>query len=374
MKRLILVGGGHSHVEVLRAFGRRAAPNTELILVSPDRYTPYSGMLPGWIAGHYTSADCHIDLAQLVQFAAARFVPLHVTAIALRDREVRLEDGTVLGYDVCSINIGSTSPVDAIAGAGSYAVPVKPVKALINALEALTVEVKKGRRLHIALIGAGAAGVEVLLSVQYRLQGIFPAANLTYSLLTATSFILPGHAKKMREIFLRILAERQVALLTDFTVRSIDEHIIRAVDGRVVEADFIIVATGAAAASWPTECGIDTDGNGFIKINEHLQTASDPSFFAAGDIASMPGSPYSKSGVYAVRQGPVLAVNLRNALTNRPFARYIPQRQALALITTGTRYAVASKGPWALEGHWVWTWKDYIDRRFISKYNRAPAR
>ncbi len=373
MKRLVLVGGGHSHVEVLRAFGREPDPRIELVLVSPDRYTPYSGMLPGWIAGHYTFADCHIDLAGLARFANARFIPMQVAGIAPADREVRLDDGTVLGYDACSIDIGSAPPVSAIEGARAHAVPVKPVGAFIQALESMAIDARNGRALRMALIGAGAAGVEVLLSVQHRLQRDAPSAPISFSLITASPTILPSHARRAREIFLRILRERQIVLITDFSVRSMDGSCIHAVDGNVVEADFIVIATGAEPASWPTASGIDTDPHGFIMIHDTLQTQSDPALFAAGDIASMPDRPYPKSGVYAVRQGPILAANLRNVLTNQPLARYSPQRHALALISTGNRYAVASRGPWTLEGRWVWTWKDHIDRRFMNKYNRMPV-
>ncbi|MSQ20005.1 MAG: hypothetical protein EXR39_10725 [Betaproteobacteria bacterium] len=373
MKRLVLIGGGHSHVEVLRAFGRRADPNIELILVSPDRYTPYSGMLPGWIAGHYAFADCHIDLDRLARFAGARFMLSRVVGVTYGKRELRLDDGGVIGYDACSIDIGSTPPVNAIEGARTHAVPVKPVGAFIDALEATATEARKGRSIRIALIGAGAAGVEVLLAVQYRLQHAAPAANISYSLVSASTSILPGHPQRTREIFLRMLRERHIALANDCMVRSIDGHIIRAADGKVVEADFCIVATGAAAASWPTASGIATDPQGFIKIHETLQTESDPVLFAAGDIASIPKRPYPKSGVYAVRQGPILAANLCNILTNQPLARYSPQREALALISTGNRYAVASRGPLTLAGRWVWAWKDHIDWRFMNKYNRVPV-
>ncbi|MFN0305596.1 MAG: FAD-dependent oxidoreductase [Burkholderiales bacterium] len=374
MKKLLLIGGGHSHVEVLRQFGLTPDPTIDITLVSPDRHTPYSGMLPGWIAGHYRFIDCHIDLERITRFARARFVQSRVPSIDRPRQQALVEDGSILGYDACSIDIGSTPPAGAIQGAREHAVPVKPVGRFIDTIESLASHARQGQRRSVAVIGAGAAGVEVLFSMQYRLLREVPASNLSFSLIAASSTVLPSHPDKVRNIFLRMLSERDVAVYTDFNVRSVGSGMVRAVDGREVHADFVVLATGAAAASWPAESNIETDSSGFIMVNEHLQSVSDPCLFAAGDIASATDHSYPKSGVYAVRQGPVLASNLRNVLTNRPLARYIPQQVALALISTGTRYAVASRGRWVFEGRWVWTWKDFIDRKFMGKYNRVPMR
>lgn len=373
MKKLLLIGGGHSHVEVLRQFGLSPDPTIDITLVSPHRHTPYSGMLPGWIAGHYGFADCHIDLARIARFARAQFLQSRVASIDWARKRSITQDGSTLEYDACSIDIGSTPPIGSIEGAREHAVSVKPVGHFIDAIEAIASAVRSGQRMRVAVIGAGAAGVEVLLSVQYRLAREVPAANLSYALVAASSTVLPGHSEKVRHAFLRILQDRDVVVLPDFCVKSVQTGAVRSVDGRETAADFVVIATGAEAASWPADANIETDPHGFIKVNEHLQSPSDPCLFAAGDIASGTTHAYPKSGVYAVRQGPVLAANLRNVLTNRPLARYIPQTTALALISTGTRYAVASRGRWAIEGRWVWTWKDFIDRKFMDRYNRVPV-
>ncbi len=373
MKKLLLIGGGHSHVEVLRQFGLSPDPTIDITLVSPHRHTPYSGMLPGWIAGHYRFADCHIDLTRITRFARAHFLQSRIASIDWARKKAIDGDGSTLEYDACSIDIGSTTPIRSIQGAREHAVSVKPVGRFIDAIESLASQVRGGQRMRVAVIGAGAAGVEVLLSVQYRLGREVPAANLSYTLIAASSTVLPGHSEKVRNAFLRILKDRDVVVLPDFCVKSIRTGMVQSVDGRETGADFVVIATGAEAASWPADSNIETDSLGFIKVNEHLQALSDPYLFAAGDIASGTTHAYPKSGVYAVRQGPVLAANLRNVLTNRPLARYIPQSIALALISTGTRYAVASRGRWAIEGRWVWTWKDFIDRKFMDKYNRVPV-
>jgi selenide,water dikinase len=132
--------------------------------------------------------------------------------------------------------------------------------------------------------------------------------------------------------------------------------------------DAALWATGAAPAAFLRETGLALDAGGFVEIDATLRSTSHPEVFAAGDVASMRGTPRPKSGVYAVRQGPPLARNLAAALAGGALAAYRPQREALALITTGERYAVATRGGLTLQGAWVWRWKDWIDRRFMARY------
>lgn len=373
MKRLLLVGGGHSHVEVLRQLGLAPLAGVEVVLVSPDRYTPYSGMLPGWIAGHYSFADCHIDLVRVARFARTAFRPSRVAVLDPGRNTATLHDGTSIAYDIVSIDIGSTPPLDAIPGALEHATPVKPVGNFIDHIESLAKEIRGGRIARVTVVGAGAAGVEVLLAVRHRLLREAPGVNLVFALVAASPTILPSHAPRVRRKLQHILVERRVTVHMGFDVESIEPGLVRAKDGRAVGGDFVVVATGAAPAAWPIESGLAADPRGFIEVNEHLQSASHPRVFAAGDIASITDHSYPKSGVYAVRQGPVLAANLRRALQGEPLERYVPQPAALALISTGDCYAVASRGVLALEGRWVWRWKDRIDRRFMRKYNELPV-
>lgn len=368
MKRLLLVGGGHSHVEVLRQFGLQPMTDVELVLVSPDRYTPYSGMLPGWIAGHYSHADCHIDLDRLARFAGARFLTDRVTALDPAGHRALLADGSALEYDVAAIDIGSTPPLDRVPGAREHAVPVKPVDRFIERIEALTNPAHAAAPRAVAVIGAGAAGVEVLLSVRHRLQQ-HGQRSITFAIVSASDAVLPSHAARVQRRMHRILEHRSVALHLSFVVSKVTAGRIHAADGRSVAADFIVAATGADAAAWPRASGLAVDEYGFIAVNEHLQSRSHANVFAAGDIASITDHSYPKSGVYAVRQGPVLATNLRHALRGESLERYLPQPVSLALISTGDRYAIASRGRFCTAGGWVWRWKDWIDRKFMRKYN-----
>ncbi len=365
MKRLLLVGGGHSHVEVLRRFALDPPAGAEIMLVSPDRFTPYSGMLPGLVAGHYSFEEAHIDLERLASWARARFVTDRVTGLDLLARRARCETASALDYDLLSLDIGSTPPVADIHGAERSGIPVRPVERFLAAWRDLLADAGQ-RRIHVLTVGAGAGGVELTLAMQHHARQA--GAQAAFGVVTDTDTILPGHAAGVRRRLERVLHSRDVACHVRSLVSEIQPGFARMADGTSIPADYVIWATGAGAPAWLREAGLATDASGFVLVSETLQSSSHPEVFAAGDVATMERHPRPKSGVYAVRQGPPLAENLRRILAGTQLERYSPQPIALALISTGDRHAIASWGPLSWEGDWVWRWKDRIDRRFMARY------
>ncbi|HSD54355.1 MAG TPA: FAD-dependent oxidoreductase [Burkholderiales bacterium] len=371
MKRIVLLGGGHSHVEVLRRFGLAPAKEVELVLASPHRRTPYSGMLPGLVAGHYSCEETHIDLERVARFAGARFLTTIATGLDPAGRVVTLADGTALEFDLVSLDIGSTPATAGIPGAAAHALGVKPVDAFLRAWDALIERAQAGALKRAVVVGGGAAGLEMVLAMQHRVGMATGRRDaVEWQLLTDVDVLLPAHGPRVRRIFGRILAEREVEVHLSSRVARVERGVVCAANGYRVAGDFILWATGAAAPPRLPGSGLAVDDRGFVAVDETLRSTSHPHVFAAGDCATILGHPRPKSGVYAVRQGPPLAANLRAAAAGRPLARYVPQPRALALISTGDRYAVASRGASALEGAWVWRWKDWIDRRFMRRYAR----
>lgn len=372
MKRLLLLGGGHTHVEVLRQFGVHPLAGVDIALASPARYAAYSGMLPGLIAGHYDYHDCHIDLERLAAFAGARFLQSAASSIDSTRREAVLADGTLAGYDIVSIDVGAIPAATAIAGVAEYAVPLKPAAELLQAWDALIARGRAGSVKNIVVVGGGAAGAEILLAMRYRLAQELAPDAVRFALVTDSDCLLPDHSSRARAVFQRVFAESGIQIHLGSRIVRVEPGAVLAADGQRIAADATVWAAGAAPLPQMRGAGLAVDANGFITVNEHLQSISNPEAYAAGDCATIQGLTYPKSGVYAVRQGPPLAENLRRTLTVGPLISYRPQPRALALISTGNKYAVASYGPLALHGAWVWDWKDSIDRRFVAKYN-SPA-
>lgn len=372
---LVLVGGGHSHVAVLRRFGMKPLPGVRLTLISNTSAAPYSGMLPGHIAGHYTRDEMQIELSPLCRFAGARLLEDEVTGLDLAGRRVHTAGHPPVAFDLLSLNIGSTPCLPQIPGNG-WIRPVKPLGPFLAGLDGLLAELRQHPRplVRIAVVGGGAGGVELLLSVRHRLLFQAPAgAGFQFDLLTASGTVLPTHNRSVQKRFLRHLTARGVRLHTGRKVVEVRQGEAVCEGGEAVPFDVLLWATDAAAPAWPGTSGLATDAGGFVAVNEALQSTSHPFVFAAGDIAAVLDHPRPKSGVFAVRQGPPLAANLRRALLGRPLEPFRPQRQFLSLISTGDRYAVASRGPFAWEGRWVWTLKDRIDRRWMRRYQELPA-
>jgi selenide,water dikinase len=204
--------------------------------------------------------------------------------------------------------------------------------------------------------------------MQYRLAQAGVVQSIDYAVITDAQCVLPDHNARTRAVIERVLVERNIAGHVASPVMRVESDAVIVSGAARIDSDATIWATGTGAPAWLANTGVALDASGFIRIDEGLSSLSNPEIFAAGDCATMDSHHYPKSGVYAVRQGPVLAENLRRALAGERLASYRPQQRALALISTGNRYAVASYGRYALEGAWVWRWKDYIDRKFMRRY------
>ena len=381
LRDLVLVGGGHSHVGVLRTFAMKPEPGVRITVICTDIDTPYSGMLPGYIAGHYSFDEVHIDLGRLCAFAGARLYHSAVVGIDRQNQRVICNNRPSVAYDLLSINIGSTPQVQQVEGAQALVVPVKPIAQFNQRWLALLDKTRqwpeRRGRMTIAVVGGGAGGVELLLSMQYRLRHELKALgrnpeDLKFVLLTSGDTILPTHNPGVRARFTKVLKERNVEVHMHAEVLRVSPGCLHTRDGRTFDADETMWVTQAGGPAWLQGTGLALDEQGFILVSPHLQSQNDPRVFAAGDIASLAERPLEKAGVFAVRMGKPLAGNLRRSLRDQPLLAYRPQRHWLALISTGNRYAVGSRGPWGFGGDWVWRWKDRIDRKFMRRFTELP--
>ena len=378
VKDLVLLGCGHSHIAVLRRFGMKPLPGVRLTLITREAHTPYSGMLPGFIAGHYGFDEVHIDAGPLARFAHARLYEDEVTGLDLDARQVLCRNRPPVAFDLLSIDIGSTPNTGHVPGAAEGALPVKPIDRFIARWERLVSRIEaEGGAVRIGVVGGGAGSVELALAAQHRLAGLLAANgldadSLRFTLVCRSKRILPAFPAAVARRFEAVMRRRGIEILSECNVTAVDRDRL-VVEGRdPIVCDEILWVTQASSAAWLEASGLAVDAGGFVRVSDRLQSLSHAHVFAAGDIAAIDGHPRPKSGVYAVRQGPPLARNLRRALTGRRLQRHIPQKKVLALITTGDRYAVATRGGWSAAGAWAWRWKDWIDRRFMRKYNDLP--
>lgn len=374
MKQLILVGSGHAHVQVLRGWCRAPVPGVTLTVVAPDPLAPYSGMVPGWMAGFYRYEDIAIDVRALAAAAGARWIEDAMEGLDAPRRVLRLARGDSLGYDLLSLNVGST--LRPPAPPGVRVLSMRPLSSLRSAWHAVMRDWRQGTLgrggpLRVTAVGGGAAGFESLLAVLSRLRSLRPRSPVLARWITRGPELLPGLAPAARRAAEQALQRAGVHPQVD---APYDDTI-------AATTDLLLWATGAEPHDWSRDPlrrgGLAASESGFVRIDAMLRSVSHPQVFASGDCAHWDGAPADeglpKSGVYAVRMGEVLARNLRACLLpgeGDPVA-YEPQSRALVLLATGDRRAIASRGGFGASGRWVWQWKDRIDRGFIQRHG-AP--
>ncbi|HVE89974.1 MAG TPA: FAD-dependent oxidoreductase [Burkholderiaceae bacterium] len=368
MKRVLLAGGGQAHVLVLREIARRHVTGIEWLLITPSHRLHYSGMLPGWIAGHYALEELTVDVKPLARAAGARLITAQVRQVDLRARTAVTDRGEALDFDVLAIATGAAIDVDTISGAREHAVPLRPFEEFVKQWPRIVSQAESARESYrLTVIGGGAGGAETALAAAYR--GRTMRLPMQVQLLSGGVPILPGHGDRARALMRSALTSNSVQVLGKVAKRVEAEAVVTSDDQRLA-TDATLIATGASAAPWLRETGLALDERGFIAVNSHLQSTSHPFVFAAGDAAALIETPPPKSGVYAVRAAPPLAANLIAAATGEPLTSFEPQRRALYLLTTGPKHAIASWGAWAAAGRWVWHWKNRIDRDYIAKLSR----
>lgn len=350
--RLVLLGGGHAHAFVLNELRRAPLRDVAITLVSPYPVQTYSGMLPGLIAGHYTPADISIDLARLVRENGAALVQDRAVGLDPANRIVKLERSGEVAYDLLSLNAGSVTDTT-VPGSAAYAFPAKPFEPFLHRWEGAC---ETARR--FAVVGAGAAGVELAMAIRYRR----PDAPVV--LFSERPMFEGRFAERIRDA----LARCGVELRAGAPVERLEPGPVLHAQGRAEPFDLVVWTTGAVAEPWLGRSGLATDSRGFALVDRALRSVSHPGVFAAGDSATLRDAPHPKSGVYAVRHAPVLLENLRRTLRGETALSYEPQRDQLALISCGAKYAIASRGRWTAEGEWAWRWKDWLDRRWIRRF------
>lgn len=366
-QRVVLAGAGHAHALLLREWARAPLPGVELMVVSPQALAPYSGMVPGWLGGAYRFEEIVVDFPALCARAGARWIAAELQALDPDRRRLRLSDGAALDFDWLSLNVGSTlRPPPGLASA----LPLRPLSQLHAALAQHLADWCDPAAVApwcVTAVGGGAAGFESLLAMLARLRALRPARPLRGRLVSRGADLLPGISAPARRAAQRALARAGVELCLS-TPWS---------DALARDSDLVLWATGAEAHDWqrtPARRGtLAVDDAGFVRIDAHLRSVSHPRVFAVGDCAHWErGAPLPKAGVYAVRMGPVLAAQLRAAITGAPAPPpYVPQRRFLALLATGDGRAIASRGPFGAAGRWAWHWKDRIDRGFLARFSDA---
>lgn len=364
---LVLVGGGHSHVEVLRKWVRSPAPGVRLSLVTDGSRAAYSGMVPGFVAGQYRLDEIEIDVERLARKAGAAWLDARATRVDPRSRRLYLDGAPPLDYDTVSFDVGSTVSGLDLPGVLQHGLPTRPIGAFVRRVDAL-IERARGRpAFRLIVAGAGAGGVELAFAFHARfgLAGRAPSV----ALVERGPRILPGYPDSAVRRIERAARRRGIEIRCNCAVAGAHADNLTLESGETLACDAFVWVAGSAGGSLFDGSALECDERGYVKVRATLQAVGHDDVFAAGDCASLITAPrLPKAGVHAVRQGPVLAHNLKARLTGQTLRAYRPQRDFLSLLNLADGRAVAVKWGMSAEGAWAWRLKDAIDRGFVRRY------
>ena len=363
---VVLIGGGHAHALLLRQWGMKPVPGVQLTLINPAATAPYTGMLPGYVAGHYDRDALEIDLVRLARFAGARIVFGTVTGIDRSEKRLSVLGHPDIVYDIASLDIGITSDMPDIQGFQDFAVPAKPLGPFAKKWQAFVEKKENG---PVVVIGGGVAGVELALAMQHRLAANGTLAEVT---IIESASLLSGVSRATTLKLRKALQDTGIRVVEKASPVEVQFDYVLLDDGQKIPTTFTVGAAGARPFPWLEETGLEL-AKGYVKVDASLRSVNDPHIYAVGDCAHLTHAPRPKAGVFAVRAAPVLTANIRADLTKSARDRFVPQTQYLKLISLGRKAAVADKYERAVSGDWAWTWKDWIDRRFMDRLNNPPT-
>ena len=376
-KDIVIVGGGHSHVHVLRAYAASPPPGCRLTVIVDTPTAVYSGMVPGYVAGQYIRDELEIDASALARRAGANVVIGRAVRVDPGRRLIEVAGCPEIPYDVASFNIGSTVAGLDLPGVREYAIPSRPIGLFVTRINEVLEGARRcerGRLFRLVVVGGGAAGVEIAFTLQHRLQGV-TGSSIGVVLLDSGTQPLRGYPYSLVRRVARRAAQRGIEVRCDRAANRVEPGRVCLEGGDSIAYDALVWVTGAVSQDIFRNSGVAVDGRGFARVRSTLQFEEHDDLFGTGDCATLVDHPgLAKAGVYAVRQGTVVARNLRAALTGLPLRHYTPQRDFLSLLNLGDGRSVGAKWGFTIEGRWVMKLKDWIDRRFVRRYQLTKTR
>ncbi len=369
-KDLVLIGGGHAHLFVIKNFIKNPIDGIRLTLITDKTSVAYSGMLPGYIEGIYSKKDANIDLMHLINKSQIRFIKATVNNISAKDRTIFLKGRPSLAYDYLSINIGIQSSFNEIPGAYKYTLPVKPISNLASKIEDKINTIKDKKPTTIVIIGAGPAGIELSLAIRKRLvsKNLFPKILL----LCKYDKILHMLSNGASIIATNALKKAAIDINYNVTIKEFTKETIILKDNKKIKCKEPILATSGCAPNWIKKTDLSLTEDFFISVKDTLQDENYSNVFAAGDIAEIINNKRPKAGVYAVKSGKYLYKNICLLIKNKKLINYYPQKNYLSLIGLANGKVLVNKFGISITSKWLWKIKQKIDRNFIKKYSELP--
>ena len=372
-KRLVFVGGGHVHLLCLKNTDRFVRDGAEVTLIGPDRFHYYSGMGPGMVSGFYRPEQVRFDIQTMVESRGGVFVQDKVRSIDKSSKTLMLQSGEKISYDVVSFNVGSYVPMDRIPGAQESAIPVKPIERLQSVREAILNQVSDtDPKTRVLVIGAGPAGVELAGNIWRFARDQNRQVDITVA--NSRDRVLPNLTSKAGILAQASLTRRGIRILPNFRVARMENGAARSQSGDEVSFDVAILTIGIMPQRVFADSGLTTSEDGALLVDDHLESVDSADIFGGGDCIAIQGHPIDRVGVYAVREAPVLFENLLARLTGKPLSPFRPQGTYLLIFNLGDGSGIFVRGSWVWQGRLAFTLKNYLDTRFMERFQVSGER
>ncbi len=372
--RVVLVGGGHAHVQLLERWIRDPLPGALVTLVVDRTVAVYSGMVPGFVAGDYEVRDLSIDLAPLARRAGVELIVAPAIGLDPDGKRILLRGREPLGYDLASLNVGSAVRGLELPGVAGHALPTRPIGVFVDEVRSRLDAARRRRAekpVRLVVVGAGSGGVELAFVSRARLvaAGAPPPA---VTVVDSGDGPLRGYPVGLIRRVRRHASAAGIVFRTGAKVAGVEPDGLLLQGGERLESDLVLWATGAAPNGFTRDVPLRKDPNGFLLVRDTLEVEGYDGLLAVGDCAVPASAPWvPRAGVYSVREGPVAERNLRARLACRPLESYRPQRDFLSLLNIGHGRAVGCKWGLSFEGRWTFRWKDRLDRSFVERFRPA---
>jgi NADH dehydrogenase FAD-containing subunit len=367
-KRLVLVGGGHAHMLTLANLQQIIARGHRVTVIGPSAYHYYSGMGPGMLGKTYAPKEIRFATRQVVEKQGGEFILDAVTSINPQEKTIFLDSGNTATYDVLSFNAGSFVPNDLVTDNQGDIFYVKPIEGLITAQQRL-LELTGRKRITIGIVGGGPSAAEIGGNV-WQLTN--QAGHIQPRILIfAGNKFMARFPSRVRKRIRRILTGRGIEIIESGYVSSVATGHITTEAGRQYRTDLIFMALGIRPSPIIADSGLPVGPDGGLLVNRFLQAIDQPDIFGGGDCVYFKEQPLDKVGVYAVRENPVLYHNLMARLENETLMPFDPDGNYLLIFNLGGGQAVLHKGWLTLHGRLAFRIKDYIDRKFMKKFQAS---
>lgn len=365
IKTILMIGGGHGHLYLLKQLMTEKIPGYRIVLISEGRRQYYSGMAAAYMEDIYTDQDISVDLKKICDAGHVTFIEGIVEFVEPVKKYVVTQDGTKHYFDLASFDTGSRTMIEHIPGAGQFGKKVKPLEELSEIKSMIkTSTINKTR---IVIIGGGSSSVELSLAI--KKYGMKQKKELEVTVISGNSGILSDYKMKLRKIGEKKLRKEKVNVIKGTRVTAIKKNDILMTAGMTMPFDLVLLATGSTAHPLYKVSGLKTDKKGYMMVNPYLQNVAYPYIFGIGDCIAFEDYTYVKKvGVYAVREAEFLWTNLNNFINNEELMAYKPQKKYLSILSLGDKIGVLEFHGIVAAGKWVWQLKNRIDVSFIKQF------